>query len=282
VFSQNILEVADGKPNLTSGERKLVMRISFDCAAEFYDSTRGPPEYAMKQLVGTLINGLTGYGSILDVGVGTGRFAEPFQEHGLNVVGVDIAKRMLGKATEKGVKNLLRSDACSLPFKDRAFDASICIHLLHLISDWRTALHEICRVTREVMLSIIYTTENPVRREYNRILESYGYERRRLGKGEWELKEITEPVKSVHAVSFDNSANELISHLSKRVYSSQWEIPEDVNRKAVDELEKLFSGKTFPAEIRVLVWQIDDLKAYLGTSLPTRPSLVVRGKPFRY
>lgn len=242
------------------------MRIPFDCAAEFFDSTRGPPENAMRQLVKTLTSELKGYGSILDAGVGTGRFAKPFQDYGLYVVGVDIAEKMLEKAAEKGARNLIRSDACFLPFKARAFGASVCIHLLHLISEWKMALHEICRVTREVMLSIIYTTENPVRQEYNRILESYGCERHRLGKGEWKLKEIIEPVKSVHAVTFDNSANELISHLSKRVDSSQWAIPEDVNRKAVDELEKVFSGKTFPAEIRVLVWQIDDLKTYLSTS----------------
>jgi hypothetical protein len=127
------------------------------------------------------------------------------------------------------------------------------------------ALHEICRVTREVMLSIIHTTQNPVRQAYNQILESYGYKPCRLGKGEWELKEIVEPAKSVFAVTFDNSADELISHLSKRVYSSQWKIPEDVNKKAVDELMGLFGGKTFPAELRVLVWQIDDLEAYFST-----------------
>jgi len=172
------------------------MRISFDCAAELYDSTRGPPENAMQQLVKTLINELKGYGSILDAGVGTGRFAKPFQDFGLDVIGVDIAEKMLRKAKEKGVRNLIRSDTCFLPFKARAFDASV------------------------------------------------------------------EPVKSVYAVTFDNSANELINHLSKRAYSSQWAIPEDVNNRAIAELRKAFSGRTFPAEIRVLVWRISDLQAY--------------------
>jgi len=241
------------------------MRIPFDCAAEFYDRTRGLPEYAMKQLVAVFINELKEYESILDVGVGTGRFAKPLQDGGLQVVGVDIAKGMLEKAAEKDVKNLLMCDACSLPFKDSAFDASICIHVLHLISNWQIALKEICRVTREIMLSIAYTTKNPVRQAYNQILESYGYKQHRLGKGEWELKEIVKPVKSVFAVTFDNNADELIDHLSKRAYSSQWEIPEDINNKAINKLMEQFGGKTFPAEIQVLAWQIDDLKAYLAT-----------------
>lgn len=236
------------------------MRISFDCAAEFYDKTRGPPKCAMKQLVRTLVNELEDYRSILDVGVGTGRFAKPFQDCGLEMVGVDIAEKMLEKAAGKGVKNLLRSDACFLPFKDRTFDASVCIHLLHLISDWRVALHEICRVTNEAMFSIIYTTKNPVAQAYNRILGGYGIKKRRLGKGEWELKDSVKPLKSVFAATFDNSADEYLDHLSKRVYSSQWEVPKGIDKKVVDELKRQFGGKTFPGELRVLVWQIDDLK----------------------
>jgi hypothetical protein len=115
------------------------------------------------------------------------------------------------------------------------------------------------------MLSTAYTTTNPVRQAYNEILEVYGYKRRRLGKGEWELAEIIEPAKSVYAVSYDSDADELINHLSKRAYSSQWKVPEGINEKAVDELRKRFTGKTFPAELRVLVWRIDDLKSYLST-----------------
>jgi predicted TPR repeat methyltransferase len=61
----------------------------------------------MEPLVTTLIKELTGYRNILDVGVGTGRFAKPLQNHKLNIVGIDIARRMLEKATAKGVRNLL-------------------------------------------------------------------------------------------------------------------------------------------------------------------------------
>ena len=74
------------------------MRISFDSAAEFYDKTRGPSGHVMEQLIKTLIYELVGYRTILDAGVGTGRFAEPLQENGLEVVGIDIAKKMISKA----------------------------------------------------------------------------------------------------------------------------------------------------------------------------------------
>jgi ubiquinone/menaquinone biosynthesis C-methylase UbiE len=242
------------------------VRVSFDHAADFFDATRGPPPPAMRQLVSTLVDELKGHRLVLDVGVGTGRFAKPFQDHGLEVVGIDIAKRMLGKAVEKGTRNLLRSDVCFLPFGNRTFDASVCIHLLHLIAEWPLALQEICRVTRNTMLSIIYTTRNPVRQAYNRILEGYGFKSRRLGKGEWELSNIVTPQRSVRAAIFDNRADELIGYLSRRAYSSQWEVPEDVNEKAITEVKRLFRGRVFPTELRVLVWRVDDVRNYVAAS----------------
>jgi ubiquinone/menaquinone biosynthesis C-methylase UbiE len=238
------------------------MRISFDSAAEFYDRTRGPSRQVMKQLIKVLTKELSGYRSILDAGVGTGRFAKPLQDNGFDVLGIDIAEKMINKAVGKGMKNLLRADACFLPFKKKSFDATVCIHLLHLICEWRATLQEICRVTKSIMVSIQYVRENPIRETYNRLLKSYGYESRRLGKGEWELKDLVKPSKSVFVASYDNSADERLSYLGQRAYSSQWEIPEDVNAKVVDELKHRFAGEMFPQELRILVWDTKDLKTY--------------------
>ena len=242
------------------------MRISFDSAAEIYDKTRGPPRQVMKQLIKTLADELCGYKTVIDVSVGTGRFAKPLQDCGLDVVGVDIAEKMMNKAVERGVGNLLLGDVCFLPFKDNSFDAVICIHLLHLISEWKMALREICRVTRKVMISMIYGGADPIWKAYDFLLRDYGYESRRLGKGEWELKDFVKPLKSVFVASYSRSADERLTYLSQRAYSSQWEIPEDVNKKVVDELKHRFSGKVFPKELHILVLNISDLKIYCSNS----------------
>jgi ubiquinone/menaquinone biosynthesis C-methylase UbiE len=242
------------------------MRISFDCAAKIYDNTRGPPKPVMKQLIKTLNSELKGYITVLDVGVGTGRFVKPLQDNGFKVVGVDIARKMIDQAIEKGVKELLLSDACYLPFKNKYFDVAICIHLLHLIREWKMALWEICRVTGEIMVSIDYVRGNPIRKVYNKLLKGYGYESRRLGKGEWELKGLVKPSRSTFVAYYNNSADERLAHLSQRAYSSQWEIPERVNKKVVDELKKMFAGKVFPQELCLLIWDINDLKAYCSDS----------------
>ena len=68
--------------------------------------------------------------------------------------------------------------------------------------------------------------------------------------------------------SFENSADERLAYLSHRAYSSQWEIPEDVNKKVVDELKRQFGGKVFPQELRLLVWDINEQKTKWAGFLP--------------
>ncbi|MFQ6073893.1 MAG: class I SAM-dependent methyltransferase [Candidatus Bathyarchaeia archaeon] len=237
-------------------------RISFNSVAHIYDRTRGPPEHVMKQLLETLTSELNSYRTVLDAGIGTGRFSKPLQDSGLEVVGIDIAQKMISRAAERGVSNLLLGDVCFLPFREKSFDATVCVHVLHLISEWKTALQEICRVTRSVMISITYVHENPLWKAYDKLLKGYGYERRRVGKGEWELKNLVKPSRSVFVASYDSVADKRLEHLSQRAYSHQWEIPEDVNEKIVDELKNQFAGKFFHQELRLLIWDIDSLKAF--------------------
>lgn len=211
---------------------------------------------------------MSGHRIILDVGVGTGRFSEPLQDVGFEVVGVDVSKKMMRKAKEKGVKDLILSDACSLPFRDKVFDATVCIHILHLISKWQTALCEICRVTRSSMISLFYACQDPVRAAYDGLLKKFGYERNRPGKSEQDLKELVSPSNSVFVCSYSTSSDDRLANLAQRTFSSQWELPRSVNRKIVKELKGHFTGKTFSQKLYVILWKIDDLsilcaKAYL-------------------
>lgn len=240
--------------------RTVGVRVPFDSVAKVYDKTRSLPERAMNQLCEALASEMSRSRLILDAGVGTGRFAGPLQARGFNVVGVDISRAMLGKAKQRDLSNLLLSDVCYVPFADNCFDAAICIHVLHLLREWKLALREMCRVTRRIMVSTIYEGENPIRNTYSRLLEEYGYKIRRHGKGEWELKDLVKPLKSVFVASFYREADERLFNLCKMVYSSQWGIPQGVNAKAVCELRKRFAGKRFRQKLHLLVWDIKDLK----------------------
>lgn len=234
--------------------------MSFDRVADIYDRTRSLPDEAMTRLVKALASELDGCKGILDVGVGTGRFALPLQKAGLDVVGIDISRKMISKAQDKRVRNLMFADARLLPFKQKAFDVAISVHLLHLISNWQLTLVEICRVTRSFLVSLSYAHKEPVGEAYDQLLRRYGYERHRLGKSERELKDIVAPAKCVPVTAYETLSDVSLANFAQRTSSSQWEIPVEVNQKVVDELRGRFAGKTFTQELGILIWRIDDLR----------------------
>jgi ubiquinone/menaquinone biosynthesis C-methylase UbiE len=94
---------------------------------------------------------------MLDVGVGTGRFALPLSEKGLQIVGVDISAPMKQQAKRKGLRDLLRADARRLPFRNHTFDTVLIVHLLHLVDDWISVVHEIGRVSSRLVMAVIST-----------------------------------------------------------------------------------------------------------------------------
>lgn len=238
-------------------------RISFDPVAEVFDKTRGPPERVMKQLLKILEKNLRGCKTILDAGVGTGRFARPMQEQGFEVVGIDISRKMINVAKEKGTANLFRGDICTLPFKDGSFDAAICNAVLHLIPEWKTALREICRVTARVIVSTSHERSNPVRDAYMRLLEDYGYRMPKRGRPLEELKSFVKPSRSIQVANYYVSTAESLANMKQRVFSHQWNVPEALHQKVMDELKKRIRNKRYQQNLRILIWNTRPVALYL-------------------
>ena len=96
---------------------------------------------------------------VLDLCTGTGTLAHTFASQGADVVGVDIARGMLKRASRKG-KGLntawLEMDATRLAFADDSFEVSVLSLALHhmpvMIQSW--VLEEIRRVTSRCVLII--------------------------------------------------------------------------------------------------------------------------------
>ena len=127
---------------------------AFDQISPVYDSTRSPIDpTTMDAIVRSLR--ARGISSVLEVGVGTGRIARPLLEHGLDVVGVDASAGMLARARAKGVPRLVRGNAYRLPFRDAAVDATIFVHVLHLLDDPVAAIGEACRVGRQGATALV-------------------------------------------------------------------------------------------------------------------------------
>jgi|GEM_PF-4460164 len=92
-----------------------------------------------------VLRALSGCGSVLDVGCGTGFFTRkieaPFK------VGLDISSGMLRYAAGKGGV-YVRGDAARLPFKTDCFDCVFCVAVLEFVEDMGAVLREMVRVAR--------------------------------------------------------------------------------------------------------------------------------------
>jgi ubiquinone/menaquinone biosynthesis C-methylase UbiE len=174
------------------------------------------------------------------------------------------------KAASKGVKSLVRSDVCSLPFKDGAFDYSLSVHLIHLIPQWRTALREIGRVTRKGLISIVSEKElcgaEEMRRLYGEWCKRLGFEVRFAGPAERELPELLRPDSTlklaVHEQTFD--VQKMLDNYEARLLSEQWEVPDNVHMGAVNALRKVYGNvDAFVGreEIFLITWSADRVRA---------------------
>ncbi|MBA3870285.1 MAG: class I SAM-dependent methyltransferase [Anaerolineae bacterium] len=127
--------------------------IVFDRAVSFYDETRGfPPgiELDVAKVI-SQVGKLTPTSRILEVGVGTGRIALPLAKHVEAIYGLDLSRPMMLRLQAKQSDEpiyLVQGDASRLPYPDHTFDATVGVHILHLIPNWQGVLTELTRVLK--------------------------------------------------------------------------------------------------------------------------------------
>lgn len=231
----------------------------FGRVADIYDATRALPEKQMHGLVEAIANEVGRSKTLLDVGVGTGRFARPLQQAGLEVLGVDISRAMMAKAKEKGTSGLFLADVQSLPFQDKTFEASLLVHILHLVSDWSRVVREAARVSRSQVLSVTGSTVGPsLEEEYLAIRTRMGYPLRRFEAGESGLQERVAPARIVRVgeVKKEFHSDEEIDSLMRREESLTWDLPDDVHDRVIAELRSTEAGRVYEttSAIDLIVW----------------------------
>lgn len=117
-----------------------------------HDRQRLMPPDTRQELI-THIRSRLGRGTLLDAGTGTGAVAIPLSDIDTPVIALDISRSMLRecqrqRGSRKGL-TLVRGNITHLPFRDETFAGVHCAHTLHLVDDWREALREMIRVTRQ-------------------------------------------------------------------------------------------------------------------------------------
>jgi len=105
-----------------------------------------------KAVLGWLLQGFPGSGSVLEIGCGTGHFSRWLSDGGLAAVGLDLSAAMLAEAQALDSVPLVRGDARRLPFADGAFGLAAFITTLEFLERPGEALAEALRVARRGLI----------------------------------------------------------------------------------------------------------------------------------
>lgn len=252
------------------------MAVSFDCVASIYDATRwsGVPPEIMKKLLDAMKETFASCRTILDVGTGTGRFAQYLVDSGFNVVGIDVSLAMMAKAREKKLRNLVQADAHHLPFRDGAFDGAIMIHILHLVRDWTQVVGEVGRVTRKVIVAEVEGGDGfSPRSRYLELMQEMGYPLDRFNDGEAGLRRMVPPaiVKLAGDYWTDADVHEEIDSFDRRKSSVSWSLPADVNGRIIQRLHSENPEKTVRRRetVEVVGWDPAQLRKVSTGGLST-------------
>jgi len=236
----------------------LKVAAEFDQISLVYDETRDPLDSTtVDGLAGALLG--AGVSSVLEVGVGTGRVAKPLSERGIAVTGLDASKGMLSKARAKGLPRLVRGTGYRLPFRDLAFDATLFVHVLHVLDAPERAVREASRVSRVGAFALVHPRgrgppdsahrEDEPRHLVRAILAEQGYpipERSNPWTKERDLlarfppdsltvvseREVTEPLRA------------RIDRLAKRGHRNLLTIPPDVLGRAIEIARERVGDRT--------------------------------------
>ena len=125
---------------------ELPRSLAFDRVADQYDETRGGPERGAA-MADVLLPRLPRHPvRVLEIGIGTGAVAEPLRRADIDVVGIDLSRRMLERARARLGSRVAVADAHRLPVRDRAVGAAYAVWVLHLVGDVGRVLREAARV----------------------------------------------------------------------------------------------------------------------------------------
>jgi len=127
----------------------------YDATASGYEELYEEEQKAKYELIASKVKPHSSFKLVLDLGCGTGLFFKWLKGFSEEVIGVDVSKKMITQAKEKGLQVIL-ADAESLPFKREVFDAVFAITVLQLTSNVFKAFSEVFRVLKEGGL-FVYT-----------------------------------------------------------------------------------------------------------------------------
>jgi len=238
--------------------------VCFDRAAGAYDTTR---RAVRPEAIEALAEELSDCSSVLELGVGTGRLAAPLIDRGIQVVGVDLSRKMLDQGRAKGLERLVLGDVCHLPFRPKSIDAVLAVHVLHLIERLQDALLEVGATARKKFVSIVDRFEPSAQSmtwAYGQAIRARGVPTAmRWVQPELGIAMIVPPRRFETLVRYEEreSADAALAALERRTWAITWDVPDDVHRSVLAELSSRFAGRTatLTCKVELLSWDAADL-----------------------
>lgn len=115
----------------------------------------------VNRVVDLVLEGLNDPKNILDVGTGSGLFAEQFAAKGLKVTGLDANPEMILAAQEFVPSGEFQVGVAEkMPFEDNCFDVVFMGLLLHEVDDLSAALREASRIVKQRLAVLEWVFEN--------------------------------------------------------------------------------------------------------------------------
>jgi ubiquinone/menaquinone biosynthesis C-methylase UbiE len=237
---------------------------NFDRVAKIYDSTRGLPDSVMKAVLDSFVVELRSSGTVLDAGVGTGRFAGPLKERGIDIVGLDVSEAMLSEAKRKSLTSLVRGELTTMPFADGVFDSCLMVHVLHLVENPAGLLSEIVRVCKSKLLSLAEESDNVgVRENYIKLRKEMGYHWSEIS--EQKLVTLVAPteLKDIISYSEETRTDDDIQYFRDRLSAVTWDVPDDVHKIIISRLSSTIGGRVYKSgrTIRLAIWDLGKIRS---------------------
>ena len=165
---------------------------SFDRVADVYDATRAMPDDVAASVADAIAAILRQAGEtprVIEVGIGTGRMAVPLAERGVRMTGIDIAPAMLARLLAKRRDiGVMLAEASRPPLRSGAFDASLFVHILHLVPDAEATVRATLTLVRNGGIAIAGGDDhrNSIRDEADTIIQSTVRELSGVEMGGWQ------------------------------------------------------------------------------------------------
>jgi SAM-dependent methyltransferase len=137
---------------ITLPPRTLVPKTAPDDPVDYYFKPLTAPIYRARLRIASSLLGDRIYGSLLEVGFGSGIFLPELSRHTRQLVGIDVhgeSKRVTEMLHRLGISADLREASLfQIPFPTGTFDALVCMSVLEHITELDGALGELRRVLR--------------------------------------------------------------------------------------------------------------------------------------